>query len=117
MLIGLAVSWFNRWKVRLYARAKGEEAERARNMWRQYFTMDDVPFGARALESDYQTDSVYTPSVNSPRRVMTPNVADSPDMSRSSTPLQPGVLHLSSQPVHGSPLANDNTPWRTTSGN
>lgn len=117
MLIGLAVSWFNRWKVRLYARAKGEEAERARNMWRQYFTMDDVPFGARALESDYQTDSVYTPSINSPRRVLTPNVTDSPEMSRSSTPLPPGVLHTSSQPVHGSPLANDNTPWRTTSRN
>ncbi|CRG85101.1 hypothetical protein PISL3812_02234 [Talaromyces islandicus] len=66
--MGFLMTCFRRWKTRLYTRASTEEAQRNTTLWRQQFKVDDVPFGARALETGVQVEGIYALGQQTPHR-------------------------------------------------
>ncbi|QKX56033.1 uncharacterized protein TRUGW13939_03133 [Talaromyces rugulosus] len=103
IVIGLSMTWFRRWKTHLYHQASTEEAQRNTTIWRQQFKVDDVPFGARALETGAQVEGVYALGQQTPRRNAPLYYnADSSIMSTPPTPSPPRVSRSSQQSRYGS---------------
>lgn len=89
--LGLCTSWYKRWRNRQYTLASTEEAQRSATLWRQQFKVDDIPFGARALETGVQVEGIYALGPQTPRRntlygspVTTSSTSPSPSPPRTS---------------------------------
>ncbi|KKA16871.1 hypothetical protein T310_9485 [Rasamsonia emersonii CBS 393.64] len=81
IVIAFGVLSYSRWRLRKYARAQSYQvAERARGVDLNEMLIDDVPFGARALESGVRVEGIWTPNHNTP----SPNTTKSTSTSATS---------------------------------
>ncbi|KAL1985758.1 hypothetical protein VTN96DRAFT_7380 [Rasamsonia emersonii] len=87
IVIAFGVLSYSRWRLRKYARAQSYQvAERARGVDLNEMLIDDVPFGARALESGVRVEGIWTPNHNTPSPNVSPYLSCTPVGSRPPSP-------------------------------
>lgn len=97
---------YTRWKTRRYAAIEARQKEEDAELY-PMLKMDDVPFGAKALERGIQIEGIWVSNPNTP--IQTPQATDTPYGSRPSSPATKTFLLPSSTTTSVSSFILENT--------